>query len=71
MKKLLLFKKLVIVILLVGLSSAGWAQILYEDFNYATPAYIGGNGAPGTSSNNWTTHSNTTPTPQTTTIDVI
>lgn len=70
MKKLLLFKKLIIVILLAGLSLSGWSQVLYEDFNYATPAYIGGNGAAGTSSNNWTTHSNTTNPPQTTTIDI-
>jgi PKD repeat protein len=69
MKKLLLFKKFIIVILLAGISLAGWAQVLlYEDFNYATPAYIGGNGAAGTSSNNWTTHSVTAG--QTTTIDI-
>lgn len=43
--------------------------ILYEDFNYTPPAYVGGNGAAGTSSNNWTTHSVTTG--QTTTIDVL
>ena len=69
MKNLLLFKKFIIVILLAGLSSAGWAQqVLYEDFNYATPSYIGGNGAAGTNSNNWTTHSVTSG--QTTTIDI-
>ena len=77
MKKLLLFKKMIIVILLAGISSAGWAQVLlYEGFNYNTPAYIGGNGDVGTSSNNWITHSVTgasSPTPvpaQTTTIDI-
>lgn len=68
MKKLLLFKKIIIVILFVGLSSAGWSQVLYEDFNYPTPATIGGNGAAGTSSNNWTTHS--VSTGQTTTVDI-
>lgn len=62
MKKLLLFKKLIIGLLLVGLSSAGWAQaLLYEGFNYATPAYIGGNSTAGSTSNNWTTHSTTDP----------
>lgn len=68
MKKFLLFKKFLIVILLIGLSLAGWAQVLYEDFNYATPAYIGGNGNAGTSSNNWTTHSVTAG--HTTTVDI-
>lgn len=43
--------------------------VLYEDFNYPPPAYIGGNGNAGSSSNNWTTHSVTTG--QTTTIDII
>lgn len=41
----------------------------YESFDYSDPLYIGGNGAAGTSSNNWTTHSVTAG--QTTTIDVI
>jgi hypothetical protein len=70
MKKLLLFKKMIIVVLLVGLSSAGWAQaLLYEGFDYATPAFIGGNtDVAGVSSNNWTTHSVTAT--QTTTIDI-
>jgi hypothetical protein len=31
--------------------------ILYEDFNYTPPAYIGGSGSAGSTSNNWTTHS--------------
>ena len=69
MKKLLLFKNLMLVIFLAGMSLAGWSQVLYEDFNYATPAYIGGNGNAGASSNNWTTHSVTAA--QTTTIDVV
>jgi PKD repeat protein len=62
-------------LLLLGLISLaffriGQAQIvLYEDFNYTPPAYIGGNGGAGSSSNNWTTHSVTSG--QTTTIDVI
>jgi len=72
MKKPLLFKKMIIVILLVGLSTAGWSQaLLYEGFEYATPAFIGGNGDAGTangSSNNWTTHNVTAG--QTTTIDI-
>lgn len=68
MKKMLLFRKLIIVILLAGISSVGMAQVLYEDFNYATPAYIGGNGNAGSSSNNWITHSVTAG--QTTTIDI-
>ena len=59
-----------LVILLVGSNKIGNAQIiLYEDFNYAPPTYVGGNGAAGSSSNNWTTHSVTTG--QTTTIDVV
>lgn len=70
MKKLLLFKKMIIVVLLVGLSSAGWAQILYEGFDYATPGFIGGNtGVVGSASNNWTTHSVTAD--ETTTIDIV
>ena len=69
MKKSLLFKKMIIVVLLVGLSSAGWAQILYEGFNYATPAFIGGNtDVAGVTSNNWATHSVTAG--QTTTINI-
>ena len=56
MKKNLHFKKLIIVVFLAGMSLAGWSQVLYEDFNYTTPAYIGGNGNTGTTSNNWTTH---------------
>jgi hypothetical protein len=69
MKKLLLFKKLIIVVLLVGFTTAGWAQVLlYEGFDYATPAYIGGNGDAGSSSNNWTTHN--VVAGHTTTIDI-
>ena len=60
---------MIIVVLLVGLSSAGWAQVLlYEGFDYAAAAYIGGNGDAGTSSNNWTTHS--VVAGHTTTIDI-
>jgi len=33
------------------------ALVLYEDFNYTPPAFIGGNTAIPSSSNNWTTHS--------------
>jgi len=43
--------------------------ILYEDFNYTPPAFIGGNGNAGSSSNNWTTHSVTSG--QTTTVDIL
>lgn len=35
---------------------ASSALLLYEDFNYAPPAYIGGNTAIPSSSNNWDTH---------------
>jgi PKD repeat protein len=59
-----------LVVLLIGLNGIGHAQtILYEDFNYTPPTYVGGNGAAGSSSNNWTTHS--VSTGQTTTIDVV
>jgi len=70
MKKLLPFKKLIIVILLAGMSLAGWAQvILYEPFDYPTPAFIGGNtDVPGIVQNNWATHSISAT--QTTTIDI-
>ena len=61
-------KYLLLVVMAFGFSVLGIGQILYEDFNYAPPAYIGGNGIAGTSSNNWTTHSVTTG--QTTTIDI-
>ncbi|MEI6455579.1 MAG: PKD domain-containing protein [bacterium] len=62
-------------LLLLGLGSLilfqeGKAQlVLYEDFNYTPPTYIGGNGKAGSTSNNWTTHSVTSG--QTTTIDVV
>jgi PKD repeat protein len=68
MKKFLHFKKIILAVLFLGLCSTGWTQILYEEFNYPTPAYIGGNGAAGSTSNNWTTHSVTTG--QTTTVDI-
>ncbi len=46
------------------------AQVLIEEsFTYTLPAYIGGNGDAGSSSNTWTTHSVTAG--QTTTIDLI
>jgi len=68
MKKHLQLKKMILVLAFAFLSTASWAQILYENFNYTLPAFIGGNGAAGTSSNNWTTHNVTTG--QTTTINV-
>ena len=59
-----------LVVLLIGINRTGHAQIvLYEDFNYTPPTYIGGNGNAGSTSNNWTTHSVTSG--QTTTIDVV
>jgi len=58
------------VVLWIGINGIGHAQtILYEDFNYTPPTYVGGNGNAGSSSNNWTTHSVTSG--QTTTIDVV
>ncbi len=58
------------VVFTLGYNSIGKGQaILYEDFNYTSPTYIGGNGNAGSSSNNWTTHSVTSG--QTTTIDVV
>jgi hypothetical protein len=68
MKKNLLFKTIIMLVLLAGLSTSSWAQILYEGFNYATPAFIGGNGDAGATSNNWVTHSVTAG--ETTTIDI-
>lgn len=54
---------------LICLSAHGQV-VLYENFNYAPPTYIGGNtGAAGATSNNWTTHS--VSAGQTTTIDVV
>ena len=43
--------------------------LLYEGFDYPAGEYIGGNGDPGSTSNNWTTHSVTSG--QTTTVDII
>lgn len=57
MKKNLLFPKIILILSFISLSSVAWSQLLYEGFNYATPAYIGGNGDAGSTSNNWTTHS--------------
>jgi hypothetical protein len=68
MKKLLLSKKIIMLLLLAGLATTGWSQILYEAFDYPAGAYIGGNGDAGSTSNNWTTHSVTAG--QTTTIDI-
>jgi hypothetical protein len=69
MKKSLLLKSffsfLALVFVTVGLNAQ---LVLYEGFDYTIPGYVGGNGAAGTSSNNWTTHSVTTG--QTTTIDL-
>ena len=61
-------KYLLLFVMAFGFSVLGMGQILYEDFNYTVPGYVGGNGAAGTSSNNWTTHS--VSTGQTTTIDL-
>jgi PKD repeat protein len=59
-----------LVVFWIGISGIGKAQtILYEDFNYTPPAYVGGNGNAGSTSNNWTTHSVTSG--QTTTINVV
>jgi len=60
---------MILAIFLLLQGSAAGQLVLYEDFNYAPPAFIGGNGNAGSSSNNWTTHSVTSG--QTTTIDVI
>ena len=61
-------KYILLLIMVLGISTFGISQILYEDFNYTPPAYVGGNGNSGSTSNNWTTHNVTTG--QTTTIDV-
>ncbi len=64
-------KGLLLALLLTGaFLQPGQSQVvLYEDFNYTPPAFIGGNGNAGSTSNNWTTHSVTSG--QTTTIDVV
>lgn len=59
---------LLIFFLMMGSAKLYSQVVLYEGFEYATPAYIGGNGAAGTTSNNWTTHSVTAG--QTTTEDI-
>jgi hypothetical protein len=64
-----LFYLLNLLFLVFVTANTGRSQVLYEEFNYTPPAYIGGNGAAGSTSNNWTTHSVTSG--QTTTIDVI
>jgi hypothetical protein len=68
MKKRVQFLSILFFIILMW-NNANSQAILYEDFNYTPPTFIGGNGNAGSSSNNWTTHSVTTG--QTTTIDVI
>ncbi|SDB81685.1 T9SS type A sorting domain-containing protein [Williamwhitmania taraxaci] len=56
-------------LMLVTTVISGMGQAIFtETFNYATPAYVGGNGAAGTTSNGWTTHSVTAG--QTTTVDI-
>ncbi|MCX6247136.1 MAG: lamin tail domain-containing protein [Bacteroidetes bacterium] len=70
MKRFTLANLVFFVVSLIGMNGTGHAQtVLYEDFNYTPPTYIGGNGNAGSSSNNWTTHSVTSG--QTTTIDVV
>ncbi|MFA9210187.1 MAG: hypothetical protein ACEQR5_00045 [Moraxellaceae bacterium] len=67
MKKILLFA-----LLLLAGSSFGQVA-LYENFNYTTPGFVGGNlttSSDAIGSNNWATHSNTAST-GTGTIDVI
>ncbi len=68
MKKQLLLNGILPLVFLIGLTLNGNAQLLYEAFDYATPAFIGGNGNAGSTSNNWTTHNVTSG--QTTTIDI-
>ncbi len=69
MKKSLLFKSIFTILALVFIATGLNAQlVLYEGFDYTIPGYIGGNGAAGTSSNNWITQNVTTG--QTTTIDL-
>jgi len=47
-----------LIILAVFSQSRSYGQLLlHESFSYTLPATIGGNGATGTSNNNWTTHS--------------
>lgn len=69
MRLRLLLKSTILTALLILSVNVGWGQaLLTESFNYTTPAYVGGNGAIGTSSNGWTTHSVTSG--QATTIGV-
>jgi hypothetical protein len=70
MKRFTLLAIFIAAILALGLHGISKGQtVLYEDFNYTPPTYIGGNGNAGSYSNNWTTHSVTSG--QTTTIDVV
>lgn len=70
MKKFTPVAIFLLLVFLFGMNGTGHSQaILYEDYNYTPPTYVGGNGPPGSTSNNWTTHSVTSG--QTTTIDVV
>ena len=61
-------------LLFISIASLSFGQVaLYEDFNYTTPGFVGGNlttASDATGSNNWATHSNTATT-GTGTIDVL
>ncbi len=59
----------ILMVVMISIQTTRGQLVLYEDFDYTTPPYIGGNGNSGSSSNNWTTHSVTAG--QTTTIDVV
>jgi len=69
MKKIRLFIFGLLALAVFSSNNSFAQQLLHETFSYPLPAYIGGNGNAGSSSNNWTTHSVTTG--QTTTIDLI
>ncbi len=70
MKKSTFWIIIFLIFSLTGISKLQAQLVLYENFNYTPPTFIGGNtGATGSNSNNWTTHSITAG--QTTTIDVV
>jgi hypothetical protein len=70
MKKAILPYLFLSILILCFSTNYGVAQVvLYENFDYTIPGFIGGNGNAGSTSNNWTTHSVTSG--QTTTIDVV
>ena len=69
MKKIRLFIFGLLALAIFSSNNSFAQQLLHETFSYPLPAFIGGNGDAGSSSNNWTTHSVTTG--QTTTIDLI